>query len=226
MRVKKQKGFSILAVILVIVAVIVAIGVWALSGQSNTNDSNKRASISASSLISESSSIKLAFDKIIINGDGVKSSITYMPGVPDKSNILDPSDGLSLSNGGDALIEDTDIKNFVFSKKVAVTGAGSNSKYDAVILLAGVKDAVCREVNHQMNGVALDFPIPAFEPLGGFREFIVGASASNPNSNVQLDFSTVVALRNLNWANGGCIKGASNSEGNNVFYRVLASDID
>ncbi|MCU6498205.1 hypothetical protein LPN04_10415 [Rugamonas sp. A1-17] len=226
MKINKKNGFSILAVILVIVAVIVAIGVWALSGQANTNDSSKSATIAASSIINESASIKLAFDKIIINGDATKQNVIYKPTVQDKANILDPTNGINLSNGGKGLIDSVSITNYVYDKNALILGAGSNSKHDAVILLAGVKDAVCKEINAQLNGAALTDTIPTFGPVQDYAGFIAGASATDPNTSVQLDFSQAAGTNALNWSNGGCIRGANFYDGNNVFYRVLASDID
>jgi hypothetical protein len=59
MQIKKKNGFSILAIILVIVAVIVAIDILALSGQSiNSSSADISTSILASTILNEFSDSK------------------------------------------------------------------------------------------------------------------------------------------------------------------------
>lgn len=217
--IKRKNGFSILGVILVVVAVIVAIGIWALSGQANTSDNSANVKPLASAILNDSSSIKASFDKILIDG-GSASSVVFQPALQDKNNILDPNDGITNPSQGKALIEGVAMTSYVFNRNTNFTGG--SSKKDITIMLAGIRDSVCKEINSQVNGTA---EIPVFAPIGDYYAFISGASASDPNSNVQLDMTTALTTRDLNWSIG-CIKGASTYDGNNIFFRVLKVDFE
>ena len=79
MQINNQKGFSILAVILVIVAVVVGIGVWAFSGQTNTtNNSNNTVDVALAAFLQDSVAIKLSYDQLIINGAN-PNNIVFLP---------------------------------------------------------------------------------------------------------------------------------------------------
>lgn len=215
----RKNGFSILGVILVVVAIIVAIGIWALSGQANTSENSANVKPLASAILNDSSSIKSRFDTILIDG-GSANNVIFKPTVQDANNILDPNKGISNPSQGKALIDGVALPNYVYNKNTNFTGL--SGKHDIVIMLAGVKDSVCKEINSQVNGTT---DIPVFAPIGDYYAFISGASASDPNSNVQLDMTTAVATNGLNWSIG-CIRGASTYDGNNVFFRVLKVDFD
>lgn len=221
-RLKKKDGFSILAIILVIVAVIVAIGIWALSGESNTSSSSSSsAKISASAIINDSSSIKLAYDTLTINGAS-NTDIIFMPNVANKNNVLDTKDGISLPKASANIFKSDFVepngiwvmnKNFYSLK-------GSIGQPDTVIMLAGIKDTVCSQINNQQYGSTF---IPTYPPFNNSEQFVQGATATNPNSNVQVDFSTGGTDTNsLDWESG-CIKGATAND-NNVYFRVLKAN--
>ncbi len=217
--IKNKNGFSILAVILVIVAVIVAIGVWALSGESNTSSSSSSsAKIAASAIINNASSIKLAYDTAVINGAS-PASITFMPNVAGSTNILDPVNGINLPKESANIFKADYLEpNGIWTlNKNFYAILGSPGQPEIAVTLAGIKDSVCQEINKNVNGS--DF-IPVYPPFNNSEQFVVGSTASNPNTTTQIDFSTGGTDTNsLSWELG-CIKGA-NANDNNVFYRVL-----
>jgi type II secretory pathway pseudopilin PulG len=217
MRLKKRNGFSILAIILVIVAVIVAIGVWALSGTSNTSSASSSTSdIQVSALMNDTSAIKLAFDELIINGAS-DTSIVFVPNAlstPQAPNVLDTVNGIAMPRPSSKMIRDDATEPngiYVYSKTFA-----TGSQYKKAILLAGLKDSVCSGINKSLNG---DANIPKYGSINDSQGFVTGATASNPNSNVVIDFSSNGLSAFSGWTIG-CIAGAGASD-NNMFFRVL-----
>lgn len=212
---QKRNGFSILAIILVIVAVIVAIGVWALSGKTNTNNSgDSSTSILASTIINDSSSIKLAYDTLNISG---VSNIIFMPNQAGANNILDPVNGITTYKASAQAIN-KDLPEpmgfWVYSKTFVTTLGPSNP--DTVILLSGVKDTVCKSINKTLYGSDL---IPEYGPATGAQFFVNGATATNPNTTTAIEFATATGTRDLTW-DIGCIKSPGATD-QNLFFKVL-----
>jgi len=218
MQIKKRNGFSILAIILVIVAVIVAIGVWALSGQTNTSSSaDSSTSILASTIVNDSSSIKLAYDTLNIQN---ASNIVFVPNQSSNSNsqnILDPLNSIAVLQAPSKAMnleigEPAGI--WVYSKNFGTMNGPSNN--DTVVLLAGIKDTVCKSINKNLHGSEV---IPEYGPFNGASQFVAGATALNPNTNAQVEFNSAVITREIFWTSG-CIRplGATDQ---NVFFRVL-----
>lgn len=179
---KQQKGFSIFAVILVIVAVIVAIGIWALSGQSNAqNNSDSTNDIMMSEIINGSSSIKLAYDKLVINGANPLEVNYSRSDEPDALNILDPLTG----------IEEPNVNLKAFIPGIIHFPGDNNEEVDRItipwalipffqsnlysgkkpiIMLIGITDALCKKINTVYNGV--NFDITMSPDNGGISNLI------------------------------------------------------
>ncbi len=198
-------------------AVIVAIGVWALSGQANTNDTSASVKPLASAILTDSAKLNLAFQKVLING-GSASNVLFKPNLKDENNML--SDEELNFYGSKIMRENNEVSNFIYNKNTNFIG--SSGKHDATIYLAGVKDSVCKEINTQLYGSS---DVPVFPVIPEYRGFITGASNTDPNSSVQIDLSTAPATSSLNWSKG-CIRGANASLDNNVYFFILKADID
>lgn len=222
MKLQKKNGFSILAIILVIVAVIVMIGVWALSGSSNTSSASSGSnSILASTLTADSSSIKLAFDTIVVNG-GTPENIVFLPNTPSNSlapNMLDTINGIQLPNTSKKAFKDNAVEPngvWTYNKNFSVVGVGTNSN-DYAITIAGVKDSVCKAVNSTLYGSET---IPVYGPANNSEGFVTGSTLSNPNTNVVIDFqSGGLSTAAQGWM-VGCV-GVSGNPDNNLFFQIL-----
>lgn len=221
-RIKNKNGFSILAVILVIVAVIVAIGIWALSGESNTSaSSSSSAKVAASAILNNASAIKSSYDTLLINGSN-PATVVFLPNVASTAaapNVLDTVNGINLpKESANVFKGDYTEPNGVWTmNKSFYAILGSPGQPETAIFLAGIKDSVCKEINNTLYGS--DF-IPTYPPFNNSEQFVVGSTASNPNTTTQIDFSTGgTETNNLAW-NNGCIKGATVND-NNVYFRVL-----
>ena len=215
LNIKKKNGFSILAIILVIVAVIVAIGVWALSGKTNSNNSGEGSnSILASTIVNDGSSIKLAFDTLTIKG---VSNIIFVPNQSGENNVLDPVNGITAYKASAQAInkdQPEPMGTWVYSKNFGTTISPSNP--DTAILLSGVKDSICKTINKTLHNVD---SIPEYGPATGANFFVAGATIANPNTTTAIDFNSAVGTRDLTW-DTGCIKppGATDQ---NLFFKVI-----
>jgi type II secretory pathway pseudopilin PulG len=216
LNIKTKNGFSILAIILVIVAVVSAIGIWALSGKSNTSNSGDASnSLLASSLIQDSSSFKLAYDTLQINGT---SNIVFVPGLNAANNILDAKTGVEYS---------TPSSNVIRTGATAPEGkwvymtqfySGANlSQADIAVVVAGVKDTVCKQINKTLYGS--DY-IPAYTTVTTGAGFVTGATPAAPTSTFAIDFNSIAEFKNLPWT-VGCIAASGNLADHNLFYRVI-----
>lgn len=216
---KKQQGFSILAVILITVGIIVAIGAWSLSGQSNISNTNN-INIQASSIASDTNSIKLVYDALLYKGANV-SDITFKPNIAStvvNPNILDPSNGITMPKVSSDVIrlgatipEGMWVYNPTgfYGKKVGTTAA------DPVMLLAGVKDSVCFELNKSLYGIYGAPGVAAFDSAS----FVSGATETNPITTTSLNINTNYGLDASGWLIG-CITTMENPD-NNIIFRVL-----
>lgn len=212
-----QKGFSILSVILILVVIIAAIGIWALSGSTNTSGaSSGGAKIQASSILNDSSSIKLAFDSLIINGTH-KDSITY---------ALDGSVNSMLTGMAAPTVSANSFKSdafgsegyFVHSKVVGLNITNDNNQHP-VIMLAGLKNSVCEQLNSDLHGTT---QIPVYASFTDARQFTAGATRDNPNTTAPVDFkSNGLGAGHIteNWTQG-CISG-TNTTDSNLYFRKL-----
>lgn len=214
----KQKGFSILAVILVIVAVIVTLGIWILSGQSNTSTlSSSTVDIQASDVLNEANNIKLSYDRLILSGKD-STQIIFMPNLSSDYNILDPQNGIQISNLN---------KSFLRTRLTAPTdgvwvmahydndGGIGTLNSDIAIFVSGIKDTICQRINYNLFGSTT---IPKF--AGGITKsnnFLSGASVNNPNS---FPVNTKFGLNVTNWT-AGCFKANTSLPDQNVFLRIL-----
>ena len=151
----KEKGFSILAVILVIVAVIVAIGVWALSGQTNTSASgNSSSDIQAAAIINDSSGIKVIFDMLVVNGTDpekiiLKPNITSTSTVP---NMADPKSGFQITKLNSKFLNaNPDPNAGLWMYKDLMNSQG---KYSKVLMISGLNESICKSINFQLEGVS------------------------------------------------------------------------
>lgn len=199
---KKQKGFSILAIILLVVAIITALSIWILSGQVNTSSSinNNKNDLLASAILNDSANIQLAFDTLLINGAN-SYNIIFSPNISSTSsspNILDPLNGIVINSvNPDAFKYDPAHSNvFPSGKWNYNTGPfpnkGSNQA-DHYMNVVDIKDGVCASVNKILYGYN-DIPITVFD------------------------------LAHADWSIG-CVRG-DNATGpdQNVFYRILKAN--
>lgn len=216
-KIKKEQGFSILAIILVIVAIVVAIGVWALSGQSNSSSSqNSSAELVVSSILNDSSSIKSRFDELVIGGANPEN-ITFKPNLASSYNILDPQNGIPLLKAPtNAIRGESAIPEgiYVYSKTIKGNQIGSE-KDDYAIVLAGVKATVCRKLNYITYGSE---NVPKITSIGNAAGFVANATAADPNTTVAIDLSSMDSVQG--WTMG-CVASGSSDSDENFFFRIL-----
>lgn len=216
----KQKGFSILAVILVIVAVIVAIGVWALSGQSNTSqNSSNRNDILAGAIVQDGTMYRLQFDKYRIEGKAT-SDVTFKPGVANTTpfpNILDPVNGMPLATVSKAAIREGATAPEGIWVFMPYLEGNDFADFNGLVI-GGIKDDVCKSINKIVNGNAI---IPTVgSALSNSKNMIINATVANPIEEtpgyVGFDPSLYPRLNNME----GCIKFGTSAD-QNFYFNII-----
>ena len=213
----KQGGFSILGVILVVVAIVGVLGVWAMSGQTNTaTAASSSADVMGSSVVNDGSAIKATFDTLLVNGSAA-TSITFIPATAGASNMLDPTNGIQKPNPNSNAVINTTFPNGAWIYKSAGfkgNGIGTATD-DQVIILGGVKDGVCGQINNRLYGATT---IPASGLAS--TAFTTDATAGAPTSTTAADISAVAGV--AGWM-AGCVT-TTNGVDNNVYFRVLKAN--
>lgn len=213
----KQGGFSILGVILVVVAIVGVLGVWAMSGQTNTSSaSTSSADVMGSSIVNDGSAIKATFDTLLVNGSAA-TSITFIPAQAGTNNMLDPTNGIQKPNpNSNALVNTTFPNGAWIYKPSGFKGNGiGTAADDQVIILGGIKDGVCQQLNNRLYGATT---IPASNLAN--TAFTTGAAAATPTSTNASDVSAVAGVSG--WM-AGCVT-TTNGADNNVYFRVLKAN--
>ena len=218
---KKQQGFSILAVILVIVAVIVAIGVWALSGQTNTSNSgNSTSDIQASSIVNDASSIKLAFDTLIVNGSDA-TKVVFVPNTASTAgapNMLDPTNGIQAPKANTNAIRSgaTAAEGVWVYNGTAFKGhTVGTTAADQAILLAGIKDTICQRINNTLYGKTEVPAITVTTPTASATSLV-------PTTAAAVDLLTATPAGVPTGWTSGCI--GTGTADSNFYFRILRAN--
>lgn len=214
----KNKGFSILAVILIIAVIIGAIGAWLLSGSNDIavkNTSSVSAGVSA--LINDSSNIKNTYDQLILSGVDY-TTIIFRPNVassPGAINILDSVNGMQYPTVSPSILRYDYVTPgegiWIFSKQDFLANLGDTGAADPTIVVNGISDIACNEINKQITGSAFKYNIS----ISNFNTS--DASASNPNTTAFINFGFLNSMAGVTM---GCASMGSNSN-KNFFFRVL-----
>lgn len=217
-RKSRQGGFSILGIILVVVAIVAVLGVWATSGQTNTSNSASAAGdVMGASIANDASAIKTSFDTLLVGGSS-GASITFVPATAGASNMLDPTNGIQKPNpNANALINTTFPNGAWIYKSAGFLGnaVGTQAGADQAVILGGIKDGICSQINMRLTGSAV---IP---PSGlTLAAIATGATADAPSSVAAADVSGVAGV--LGWTSG-CMTTTAGVD-NNFYFRVLKAN--
>ena len=214
---KSQGGFSILGAILVVVAIVGMLSVWTMSGQTNTSTAASSSSdVMGSSLVNDASAIKATFDTLLVNGYAA-SSITFIPNTAGASNILDPTNGVQLPIPNSNALGNTAFPSGAWIYKPSGfvgnnTGSGSE---DQAMMLAGVKDGVCQQINKRIFGST------AIGASGASTvDWTTGALAATPTSANAVDLTGV---NEVDGAMHGCVSTTDGAD-RNVYFRILKAN--
>lgn len=216
--VKQQKGFSVLSILLLMVGVITAISVWTMSGQTNvSNTNNSTADVLAASIFNDSSSIKLSFDSLVINGASPSKIVFMPPGTMTSSpNMLDVMYDIQLPKPNVNALKANSLAPhgmWIYAPNaLSINNIGTNTS-DRLAIIAGVKDSICKRINNTLYGLN-SIPvsnIPSLEAL------LTDVTKENPTSS-----SSGFTLTNIadGWTSG-CIAVSNGIVDHNFYYRVL-----
>lgn len=222
--IRKQKGFSILAVILIVVGLIAIIGAWALSGQTNSQSASESTSdVLAAGIAQDAAAIKAMFDTISVKGV-TTAEITYVPtnvayGTSPNlvTNMLNTQSGIQKPVPNPNALQDTaaaaPANFYVYHKGIQLPGVGVTANAETMIVLSGLRLGTCQKINERNNGTAVDATPPA---SGKSQADLLGAATvAAPTDTTAADLTGVTALSG--WSTG-C---TGTSDGKYVFFRVL-----
>lgn len=231
-RLMKRNGFSILAVILVIVAAIVAIGIWSLSGQRRiSNDNNIDVQVSA--LINDSIAIQAAYDNLLIRNGVGSTSITFLPNTASTvaaPNILDPVTGIQVPKVNRSIIRDGTITSvegiWVFTHLISQPpGVGSSSELFPIartegLMIAGIKDSVCKHINYKVNNYTGTTPNRNEGTTGSVSLYFGGTTVAKPLSAAVTPIVNGSMSAIAGWTSG-CVKINPGVADNGVYFKIL-----
>jgi hypothetical protein len=215
MRHKKIKGFSILAVLLFIVGIVVAISVWALSGQNNTSQNDGNVDTLAASIINDGLKYKAVMQQYSI-GQSKKfaENLNFLPNVSSPLNMLDPTNGASWDRvNSKALVTGAEFPKgyWAYNKRLFHAPALGTVSPDNTFLVSGISDAVCKRINEKLHGVS---NIPVTNVATSDSTIDITMTNANTFNNFQMHSSLDAYM----WANG-CLNRA-NVPTDNFYYQV------
>lgn len=198
---KKQKGFSVLAIILTIVAIIIALGVWMISGNSNTTSLGSMSSnVEATNIINQATSLQSAYSILQSKGYTTNNILvindSQSPDYLKENNIYNPNSSIEVPIISPKAFH-ADLKStegyWVFNfKGINIGGRANSNEPNAVypaVLIAGIKDSVCKSINQSIKN---NPTIPEANPgvtgsiLTGAGDVTLGATKNLPISNINI----------------------------------------
>lgn len=218
---KNNKGFSLLAIILVIISVIVVIGVWSMSASPNiSNNLNNGLDIQANNIINDSNAIKLSYDNLKNSGVDI-STIVFIPNTDSTvaaPNILDPATGITVPTvdpksvrvGASTTVEG----RWVYAK--AFGAENVNGTRVNAIVIAGLKNDVCKRINYAITGSEF-VPTRYSDIRDGV--YVIGATAAKPMTSSGISIFNPVVIA-TNWKRG-CVSTSNIVPDNNVYFLHL-----
>lgn len=214
---KKQSGFSILIVLIAVVALIGALAAWLMSGQSNTSStSTSGADVTGSSIVNDGISIKTAFDLLLVNGVSA-SNITFVPNTAGAANMLDTTSGISKPVPNANAVSSVTFPSgaWIYNATGFKGNAIGTAAVDQAMVVFGVKDAICAQINNRLRGSTAI-------PVSGLAVATVttGATAAAPTATGAADISAVAAV--AGW-DSGCMTTLEGAD-KNMFFRVLKAN--
>ena len=213
----KKQGGNIIVGILVLVAIIGVIAAYMMSGNTNTTGASSSTSgVIGASLSSDGTAIQQTFQTLAVNGSSA-ASITFIPSGTGSSNILNPTTGIQLPVPNANAVTNTTFPNgaWIYNATGFVGNGLGTAAADQVAFVAGVKDAVCQQINSRINGSTA---IPA----SGFSTatWTTGATAGLPTSTGATNLSTAGIASG--WM-AGCV-GTTGGTDNNVYFQVMQAN--
>lgn len=202
---KKQQGFSVLAIILTIVAIIVALGVWMISGNSNTSSLGSMSSnVEATNIMNQAASLQSAYS--ILQSKGyTKDNILVIndPQSPDylkENNIYNPNSSIEVPiispKAFHENLKSTEgywVFNFVGVNVDGRTDRFNPSNVYPSVLIAGIKDSVCKSINQSIKNNPM---IPKGDgvidsrPIGS-EGITLGATKKLPISTIKITLTNI-----------------------------------
>lgn len=213
----KKQGGNIIFAVLVLVAIIGVIAAYMMSGNTNTSTaSSSTGGVLGASIVGDGTAIQQTFQTLAVNGSSA-SSITFIPSGVGVSNILNPTTGIQLPIPNANAVTNTTFPNgaWIYNSTGFIGNGLGTAAADQVAFVAGVKDAVCQQINSRLYGSTVI-------PVSGFTTatWTTGATAATPTSTGATSLAAAGVA--LNWM-AGCVSTTAGVD-NNVYFQVMQAN--
>jgi hypothetical protein len=245
--IRKQRGIAVITMVLLVVTLLAVIGaVVATSRTTASSTSDQTARLMAAGIIDEGNMLKIGFDIMQAKGTSI-DAITFgmkapAAGIQGLFNLttgtaviqVPPPDAATgtwmMARGGTAAAAAgmATLTGVTWPTDVALATMSPNPYY--AVLLTGVKDSVCRQINSALRGYSTTGTIPSVTQAVPAAISVVAGNADENNSAAfsmaGFSFTGVVDTANVavTALNGYsvCVKPAAGvGVDNNIYLNVV-----
>lgn len=195
------RGFAIGAVLLAIVLLAVVAGAIALGSRgSSSNAGDSTARVNAATIVQQSSNLRQGFDIMMARGTSIN---TITMNTDATTGLFHPTVGGTQAQTVPAAAQSV-ASDWMLSI-VRIKGVGTDAGEDHAVIVVGLKDAVCRQINQTLTNRA-DVPTSGLSE----KEWAVG----------KVDLSG--GLDGVDGRSELCV-GTSDGSDHNAYYSVVAA---
>jgi hypothetical protein len=213
---KNQRG-SIVAGLLILVAIIGVIGAYMMSGNTNASSaSSSTGGVMGAAIQTDGNAIQQTAQTLIVNGSAA-SALTFIPGGVGVSNILNPTTGIQLPMVNGNAVTNSTFPNgaWIYNPTGFIGNTIGTAAADQAAIVLGVKDGVCQQINTRLYG-STAIPASGFSPA----TWATGATALAPTSTGAT--SLLAAGVASGWM-AGCVTTTSGTD-NNVYFQIVQAN--
>lgn len=207
----KEKGNALFLILIAVILFAALSYAITQSNRSGGNPSRETNLIASTTVTQYPSAIRTAITRMLLRGSSI-ADLDFMLPSDAAFNTAPVTDKVFHPNGGGAVFQNVDPNtvtldasndpegDWTFLKNKVVTNIGTSTG-DVVAVLTNVREGICQRINEQITG---DIAIPA----SGLSDAQAIANAANPFTGTGITGQPFLCV--------------STSDGNNVYYHVLA----
>lgn len=203
---KRNSGFAIGMILLVIVLIGAIVGAIAVASRSsNTNASGETAKIQASALLQQGINLRSGYDLMLARGADA-GAISWDTSSP--NGLFHPTDGGAVKQTppSEAIVASADAV-WKYKKVVSLMGVGIDGNDDYVGVVANVKLKHCQYINHILYGMDTS-ATPPTAAAGSLADWQTEVTAINLSADASVTGKPE-----------GCIQ--TTTAGSYVYYKAL-----
>ena len=213
----KQKGFSLLTGFILVIVLFGALAFFLAGRGVNTAFGTTYANSSkASNLIAQAAYLRTGFDSVILAGTA-PASVTFDAAAT--TGIFNLDTGAATQQQIDPAILAAPsagvLGYWVFGKDVANITSVGTALSDYTVMVGGIKQGICQQINTTLNGTNIASAAPA---LAVATAVTIGATVTSANPVSELASNTLVVPGTGDGTPSGCYQ---TSDGDYVFIHAV-----